>query len=38
MRDRHLTLLRRVQRAERIACPPRITAVILWDRGHYVEV
>ena len=38
MRDRHLTLLRRVQRAERIACPTRTVAYILWDRGHYVEV
>ena len=28
MRDRYLTLNRRVQRAERIACPPRITVPV----------
>ncbi len=39
MRDRLLSLARRVRRAERIVCPPeRVMAVILWDRGHYVEV
>ena len=38
MRDRHLSLARRVQRAERIACPPRVVAYVYWDRGDFVEL
>ena len=33
----HLTLNRRVQRAERTVCPTRIYSVMFWDRGDYIE-
>ena len=38
MRDRYHNLKRRLQRAERIACPVRTVACILWDRDYFVEV